>query len=237
MKKKKNIVIKVLFGLILFVCLTFLAIWLYSNNEAKEITNRSQSYLKKTSNKYYLDPLIKEQNPYTVGWLKVEGTDIDYPVVQYTDNSYYLNHDYYDDRNSNGWVFLDSKSKLSDQNLIIYGQFNLDGSIFGTIDELLKVGTEKDKSIKNTKSNNKIIFITENDYIEYTIFSGYIGTDYDDYLKRNFKNINDTLKVFNERSEVPFGENINGVDHIITLSTINEKDIDRMVIQGYRNNN
>ena len=221
----------------IFIVVVFITLFLYTNNETKDIIDRSQSYLKKTSNKYYLDPLIKEQNPYTVGWLKVEGTDIDYPVVQYTDNSYYLNHDYYDDRNSNGWVFLDSKSKLSDQNLIIYGQFNLDGSIFGTIDELLKVGTEKDKSIKNTKSNNKIIFITENDYIEYTIFSGYIGTDYDDYLKRNFKNINDTLKVFNERSEVPFGENINGVDHIITLSTINEKDIDRMVIQGYRNNN
>ena len=218
----------------IFIVVVFITLFLYTNNETKDIIDRSQSYLKKTSNKYYLDPLNKEQNPYTVGWLKVEGTDIDYPVVQYSDNSYYLTHDFYDDRNSNGWVFLDSKSKLDDSNLIIYGQFNLDGSIFGTMDELFKVGTEKEKSTKNTKNNNKIIFITEKDYTEYTIFSGYIGTDYNDYLKRNFDNMSDALKVFNDRTEVPFGEDITGVDHIITLSTINEKDIDRMVIQGYK---
>ena len=237
MNNKINKYKLILSCLSIFIVVVFITLFLYTNNETKEIIDRSQSYLKKTSNKYYLDPLIKEQNPYTVGWLKVEGTDIDYPVVQYTDNNYYLNHDYYDDRNSNGWVFLDSKSKLSDQNLIIYGQFNLDGSIFGTLDELMKVGTEKEKSTINTKSKNKIIFITEDGYTEYTIFSAYIGTDYDDYLKRKFNNMSETLKTFNERSEVPFGENINGVDHIITLSTINEKDIDRMVIQGYKRNN
>ena len=82
----------------IFIVVVFITLFLYTNNETKDIIDRSQSYLKKTSNKYYLDPLIKEQNPYTVGWLKVEGTDIDYPVVQYSDNSYYLTHDFYDDR-------------------------------------------------------------------------------------------------------------------------------------------
>ena len=235
MKGKKLVLI--LFIIIISIVIIFIGLFVYNNNEAKEIINRSQNYLRKTNDKYYLDPLIKEQNPHTVGWLKVEGTDIDYPVVQYSDNEYYLSHDFYDDRNSNGWVFLDSKSKLTDQNLIVYGQFNLDGSIFGTIDELMKVGTEKEKSTMNTKKKNKIIFITEDGYTEYTIFSAYIGTDYNDYLKRNFDNMNDSLKIFNERTEVPFGENINGVDHIITLSTINEKDNDRMVIQGYKRNN
>lgn len=232
MKGKR--LVRILFTIILVIVVIFIGLFLYNNNEAKEIINQSQNYLKKTNNKYYLDPLIKEQNKYTVGWLKVEGTDIDYPVVQYSDNIYYLTHDFYDDRNSNGWVFMNSKSKLTDNNLIIFGQFNLDRSIFGTIDELMKVGTEKENSTMNTKKKNKIIFITEDGYTEYTIFSAYIGTDYKDYLNRNIKDFNKSLNVFNERSEVPFGEDISDVDSIITLSTINEKDIDRIVIHGYK---
>ena len=225
---KKNKLIIILLFIVLGITILFIGLFVSTNYDAKEIINKSHGYLKKTSNVYYLDPLIKDENPYTVGWIKVEGTDIDYPVVQYSDNSYYLTHDFYDDRNSNGWVFLDSKSKLDDQNLIVYGQFNLDGSIFGTIDEVFKVSKEKKNDVK------KIIFITDKDYTEYTIFSAYIANENDDFNKRKYNNLYDTIKTFKDRSEIPFNDELSGVDHIITLSTINEKDNDKMVIHGYK---
>ena len=225
---KKNKLIIILVSLVLVITVVFIGLFVSTKYEAKEIINRSHVFLKKTSNKYYLDPLIKDENKDTVGWIKVEGTEIDYPVVQYSDNEYYLNHDFYNDRNSNGWVFLDSKSKLDDQNLIVYGQFNLDGSIFGTIDEVFKVSKEKKKDVK------KIIFITDKDYFEYNIFSAYIVNENDKYNNRKYDNLSETLKIFKERSEIPFNDSLDGVDHIITLSTINEKDNDRMVIHGYK---
>ena len=47
------------------------------------------------------------------GWIKVDGTDIDYPFVQTTDNSYYLNHSFTKEENKSGWIFLDYRNNIN----------------------------------------------------------------------------------------------------------------------------
>ncbi|GHU52805.1 SrtB family sortase [Clostridia bacterium] len=58
-----------------------------------------------------------------VAVLKIDGTTIDYPVVQYSDNEYYLTRDIYKENNRSGWIFMDYENTLVniDQNNIIYG--------------------------------------------------------------------------------------------------------------------
>ena len=65
---------------------------------------------------------LLEKNSDTTGWVRVEGTSINYPVVQGNNNEYYLNHSFTKDYNSAGWVYLDYRNNkdLSDQNTIIY---------------------------------------------------------------------------------------------------------------------
>jgi sortase B len=58
-----------------------------------------------------------------VAWLKIDGTHIDYPVMQTDDNQWYLSHDYYGNSVASGAVFLDYRNAadFSDELSIIYG--------------------------------------------------------------------------------------------------------------------
>ena len=53
---------------------------------------------------------LKNKNPDTVAWIKVNGTNINYPVVQAQDNDYYLTHSYDKSPNDAGWVFMDYRN-------------------------------------------------------------------------------------------------------------------------------
>ena len=50
---------------------------------------------------------LKSINSDTLGWIQVNGTTINYPFVQVSDNNYYLNHSFDKSYNRAGWVFLD----------------------------------------------------------------------------------------------------------------------------------
>ena len=75
---------------------------------------------------------LQQQNEELVGWLKIDGTVIDYPVMQTaTDNDYYLTHDFERNDNVHGTPFLDVNCSLeTSDNLIIYGHHMKDGTMF-----------------------------------------------------------------------------------------------------------
>ena len=75
---------------------------------------------------------LKAANPDTVGWLRIPGTRIDYPVVQTTDNEIYLHTDFNGNPDRYGTVFLDcdSSADFSGRNNLIYGHHMRDGSMF-----------------------------------------------------------------------------------------------------------
>lgn len=64
---------------------------------------------------------LRRINPETVGWIKLENTNIEYPIVQTTDNSFYLNHSFDKSYNEAGWIFADYRNKLdgTDKNIVI----------------------------------------------------------------------------------------------------------------------
>lgn len=78
---------------------------------------------------------LKKKNPDTVGFIKVNGTNINYPVVQTTDNDYYLNHAFDKSQNDAGWIFADYRNNMVtfDKNTIIYGHGRLNNTMFGTL--------------------------------------------------------------------------------------------------------
>ena len=94
------------------------------------------------------------------------GTNINYPYVQTTDNDYYLTHAFNKTRNSAGWVFLDYRNNpdLSDKNNIIYAHGRYDNTMFGTLKNALTNGWLKNKDnfvIKlSTPYENSLVFIT-----------------------------------------------------------------------------
>ena len=94
--------------------------------------------------KEQLEPEILEEyselcsiNPDMVGWLRIENTDIDYPVVQNEDNEYYLHHDFYGEDSRYGTLFVKYIADVNTPgtNFIIYGHHMRNGSMFGNLDE------------------------------------------------------------------------------------------------------
>ena len=80
---------------------------------------------------------LEEINEDCVAWIYIEDTAINYPVVQGSDNSYYLKHLIDGKWNSAGCIFLDSRvdSDISDRHSIIYGHHMNDGSMFTLIEK------------------------------------------------------------------------------------------------------
>ncbi|MBR3267820.1 MAG: class B sortase [Oscillospiraceae bacterium] len=74
-----------------------------------------------------------------VGWLTLDGTAIDYPVMQAADNTYYLRTDPFGSYAATGSIFLDSRcsSDFSDPYSMIYGHHMDYGTLFGALDDYL----------------------------------------------------------------------------------------------------
>ena len=162
---------------------------------------------------------LKKKNSQTKGWIKVKGTNINYPFVQAKDNKYYLTHSFDKKYSSAGWVFLDYRNNINnlEKNTIIYAHSRLDKTMFGT----LKYTQRKDWQKKKA---NHIITLTKDDNTEYKyqVFSTYHIKTEDYYITTNFKNDNEFknfIKTIKNRSNHDYKVNVTTDDYILTLST------------------
>lgn len=80
---------------------------------------------------------LYNKNKRLIGWLKIEDTNIDYPVLQTTDNVYYLDHNFEQEYDKNGSLFLDAACDIvhRNTNLIIYGHHMRSGKMFGNLNK------------------------------------------------------------------------------------------------------
>lgn len=157
-------------------------------------------------------------NPDYVGWLFVNGTVIDYPVVRGQDNEMYLSHNFYREPDIFGAIFMDYRNigMGIDQHTIIYGHYTQYGQMFGELDKFLN------EDFLN--ENSEFSFSDGYGQRRYRIFSVHVspadtifldidfeGNEYTDFLSM-LKN----LSVF--PSEVPVTEE----NKILTLMTCND---------------
>ncbi len=88
-------------------------------------------------------------NKKLIGWLKIDDTIIDYPVMQTSDNEYYLDHNINQEKDRNGALFLDKDCDVlaPSTNLIIYGHHMKSGRMFGNLDDYASEKYYKEHSI------------------------------------------------------------------------------------------
>ena len=83
---------------------------------------------------------LLNKNKKLIGWVKIADTNIDYPVMQTTDNEYYLDHNLNQEYDKNGSIFMDKDCDVlkPSTNLILYGHHMKSGRMFGDLDEYSK---------------------------------------------------------------------------------------------------
>lgn len=201
-----------------------------SNNNNSNKNNKPSN----TNSKYKFDKVfskLKKINNETVGFLTVKGTNINYPIVQHSDNSYYLTKDFYKKKSSMGWVYMDYRNDSVNfsSNNIIYGHSMLNGTMFGTLKNVLT------SSFRKNSENMIISYDTPEKEYKFKIFAGYRVNYTTDYLKTEFENKKDFdsfVKLIRGRSNFKTNDKVEFGDKILTLSTCAGNGEKRLVVHA-----
>lgn len=172
---------------------------------------------------------LRKINGDIIGWLQIEGTEINYPVVQGTDNSYYLSHTFEKNENGAGAIFIDCANSrdFQDCNTIVYGHNMKNGSMFGTLRKYF----QSEESLPG----NYIWMCTPEKNYRYEIFSSHVvdsgGEAYTLFSApdQQFQEYLDRMKA---QSLVDFHIKPGMEDKIITLSTCTGDEATRFIVQA-----
>lgn len=173
---------------------------------------------------------LETVNSDIIGWLYCADTVIDYPVVQGTDNSYYLDHLFDRSDNPNGCLFVDYRNAgdFSDRHTVIYGHAMKNGSMFSSI----RSYAEQDYY----NVHPQLLLLTPQARYVVQLFSGYVASVQDDAWQLTFADdaafeawLDDIMRQSAFKSTVQ----PTWTDHILTLSTCSYDFNDaRFVVHG-----
>lgn len=230
MEKKNNAVVKKVIIAVVAVVLLVAAIFLTKTF----IDNKNESSngdVPSSSQTQTTEPVAKpdyseyvEQNPETVGWITIPGTQINFPVVQSVDNEYYLSHTFNHKSDKRGAIYMDYRNNPVnlDANTIIYGHNDYkDGSVFSEVAHY--------DDIEYYKEHPMIEFNTLDSYYQWKIYAVFITNQqpYDDngyvfnfiWPQMEGPNFKGYVEELNKRTLYYTGVDIKDGDRILTLST------------------
>jgi len=226
-------IIRMIFFIALVVSIIYIIKWYIDSKQNKMLEEKVSEVIvieteESLDEEYKIDfEKLKEINNQIVAYLQVNGTKIEYAVVQAKDNNYYLKRNLEKKYNVGGWIFADYKNKLdgTDKNIVVYGHNMKDNSMFGSLKNILN------EEWYNNEENYVIDFITENEEQKYQVFSIYKIENEDYYIDTEFKKFVKTLK---DRSIKDFGIEVTEEDSILTLSTCANNNEYRVVLHAKR---
>ena len=219
--------IKILFIVIFIICIVSLIIY-YCYKQDKDIlgsiTIDESKITDEITERMLKVEELKKENGDIIGWLEIPNTNISFPVMQGTDNQYYMTHTYKKEDSKDGSIFLDKDYNwdLPSSNLLMYGHNNKNGNMF---QGLLEYQEES-----YYKEHPTIKFTTPKEDCEYEIISAFKSRVY-------YKSEKDVFRYFyfiNAESEEEYnnyveeskkaslydtGKTANYGDQLLTLST------------------
>lgn len=138
-------VLQIIFFVAIVVSILYIIKWYHDSKQNKKLEEKISEVVigennDNTEMEYRIDfEKLKRINNQVVGWIKVNGTQVEYAVVQAKNNNYYLKRNLEKDYNAGGWIFADYKNKLdgTDKKIVIYGHNMKDNSMFGSLKNIL----------------------------------------------------------------------------------------------------
>ena len=253
-KKKKGNIVFILLIILLIGVFAFSAFligqWLFENYQTSQLSNELQDIVGSNDvvieeDNVQVNPPVKEEdssytmdltelinrNPDTVAWIRMTGTNVNYPVVQTTNNSYYLKRNFDKKWTNAGWIFGDYRNDFTDiqsnKNVIIYGHGRRDMSMFGSLEYCRRSWW------LNNPDYHTIHIITPTEETVWQVFAVYPSEKTFYYIQTRFSG-NEFMELvgkMKQRSIKNFGVDVTPEDTILTLSTCTT-DADRLVVNA-----
>lgn len=165
------------------------------------------------------------------GYLYIPSIDLRLPVVQGTDNEYYLNHTFNKVYNAAGALFIDSRvdKGLGGSNVIIYGHNMKNGSMFA------KLAYYKNESFYRQQGNDVFYIYTGDEIHEYRIFDAF-ENDPEGYVYTcNFgtaSQLQEYASTVKSYSLYDTGVDVSSATQVVTFSTCTGDGARRIIVQG-----
>lgn len=161
-------------------------------------------------------------------WLSITNSNINYPVVQGTDNDFYLNHNFNKEKSISGTLFIDYDNNIeSDKNIVIYGHHMKNNTMFNNLNYFKN---------EDFFYNNEITIVKNGKEHKYEVFSVYVIPENEVSFHMNISNDNEYINYFNALSNKSFFNkdiDFNTSKKIITLVTCSyEYDAARTVVHA-----
>ncbi len=215
--KKIKILLLIVLTTIVVLGVTYMSYYLYNNYKTRKDNTEILGNVKinetditgtKTERMLQLEELQKE-NEEIIGWLEIEGTNINYPVLQASDNDYYLMHNYKKEKSSTGSIFLDKDFDLinGSSNYLIYGHRSKSGLMF---EDLMKYAKED-----FYKEHTKVKFTTNKDDSLYEILSVFYSRVY----YKSEKNVFRYYYFVNANNEQEYNDFVNNAKKVSLYDT------------------
>ena len=235
MKRSRTIMSKLIgLGLLIVFCWSGIYLFQYAMDEyqmyklEKKLDQDRHKVISEDTGNADFTKLV-ELNDQSVGWITIDGTAIDYPVVQGDDNSYYLTHDYNNSSSIQGSIFMDYRNLegFADNHIILYGHNMKNGTMFHDLNKY------KDENFLS--EHRYINFYGKTDYYKWEVFSTYNTDPRFNYIQTEFGTSEQYLAFINQlrsRSDFSYkGEPLSDKDKVLTLSTCSQglKDGRRVV--------
>lgn len=182
---------------------------------------------------------LYNKNKSIIGWLKIDDTVIDYPVMQSSDSEYYLDHNFNQEYDKNGSIFMDPACDVlkPSNNLILYGHHMKSGNMFGDLDLYA--------SEKYMKQHSRIRFDTIYEKGEYQVMFVFrdklkqdteITFKYYQFIDANSpEEFTSNILAMKEMSLYDTGVTASYGDQLLTLSTCDNSETDgRFVVVAKR---
>jgi len=164
---------------------------------------------------------LYEENSDIVGWISIPAADVDLPVLQGTDNEFYLYHDFNGRFTRYGSIFLctgkDIHPNRMTQNLSVYGHNTRNGSMFGRLSRF--------RNIDTLRNNPTFTFTTLYEEIEWVIFALFVTNADPAQDNGNFFEYRETdvtqelLDEIHARSMITTGVEVSPSDQLLSLTT------------------
>lgn len=175
---------------------------------------------------------LLKTNADVYAWIRVPGTDIDYPILQASmkrEDDYYLHHDIKGDYSFAGCIYTrrENKKDFSDLLTVIYGHNMINGSMFGTL--------RKFEDADFFKNHKEFYIYMPQKILKYRIVAYMIQDDTDiveRYEANNELGLEVYVKEFKQARNIRKKEKIKPDDSIVTLSTCDSKSGNRRLLQG-----
>lgn len=176
------------------------------------------------------------ENPDVCAWIQVDGTVIDYPILQSDiekDDNFYLDHDMNGASKSAGAIYIQklNQKDFTDPNTLIYGHNMLNGTMFGQLKKF------RNKDFFN--ENRNIYIYTPEHILKYEIISAFVYDNRHIINSFNFDVESSKMQFFNEcvnptslTKQVVENASLEADDNIITLSTCTSNSSERYLVVG-----